>query len=85
MTKVNYFRVPGQDSTGAKEEMVVYARSKKEASGIATIHGIQNINPLEIKELNFKTEVTKLLDLKEMYEIRLKDKSLWKEVSKKEE
>ena len=84
MTKVNYFKVPGENSKGAKEEMVSYARSKKEACALAQLKGLKNINLIDVRELNFKTEVTKDYDMRELFDLRTSDKALWKKVSKKE-
>ena len=81
MTKVNYFEATCTNSAGDEEVETVYARSKKEVLAIAKTRGLET-DLDNVRELNYKTEVINTIDLKDLFEIRNRDKEAWKQISK---
>ena len=74
MTKVNYFTHKDL-GTEITQEDIAYGYSKRHAEEIFKNRG-QEITG-DIREMNFKTEVLSILDLKEQFEVRTRDKEIW--------
>jgi hypothetical protein len=83
MTKVNYFQVTGTRNNKEDKELV-YARSKKEALGLGEVLGL--VSSVEsISEMNFKNDLQSNYTTQDLFNIRVRDKKVWKEETKSKE
>ena len=82
MTKVNYFQITGTRN-GANEQELVYARSKNEAVRLSNILGLSDGSVEATKEMNYKTELIGRYTPQQLFDIRVRDKIVWKQESNK--
>ena len=78
MIKYNYFQVPGLKEHDPKFLGVVYGRSKKDIGNKCSQEGFDVEDVSEIRELNFKEEVTNMFSEKDLFSIRKHYKSFEK-------
>lgn len=84
MVKVNYYKVEGFDKHEPTSKGIIYGRSKGDVLKIAEARGFKKGTLEGVRELNFKGEVfNKIFKDTELVALRVKDKSHWKETSKR--
>lgn len=83
MVKVNYYKVKGFEEHEPKSKGIIYARSKNEAREVVKARGFKDVELDNIFELNFKSEIVKILDEKRLKEMRKQDKKFWRLIARR--